>query len=183
MHASLSIFCAIPVSRSVFFTKTGEMSNRCSNGHIGVLGTKFCPDCGSRFTMEDVEQHTEVFTQVCAKYGWTDPAAGFTALSDRESQGWAALCEAEGQDPIVYAIKLIPINVEAVYDIGVAPQQVYGLGIQVACISGIGDGEYTTKVLEIPGDGFPAQAAAIQELAQQLGIEGDPNIYPQVSLS
>lgn len=184
MYCSLTIYVAIPVGRQVFFQPSGEMIHRCVNGHLGDTGVLFCQTCGNRFQMEPVETPTELFAQLCARQGWDSPAAGFDGLLGNSQRKWTAVCSEEGGNAAnsAFQILLAPINVE-----GVEPEtnedQVYGLAILIAQVGGMGEDRLTTKVLEVPLDGFPRQAATLKEVAAAFGVEGEPALYPQVSLS
>lgn len=182
MYVSLSIYIAIPAIRATFFKETGETVHRCSNGHIGTLEAKFCQECGQKFQAEAREEYTEMLTEVCTKQGWNDPAAGFSALL---GNGWLAKCAGtEGPESLdVFQIQLVPINVEAASPDGKNLPQVFGLGIKIGGIGGLGEDRLTDKVMEIPLDGFPKQSAALKEVAAMLGIEGEPALYPQVTVS
>lgn len=179
MYASLDLYVAIPTTRTVFFRETGETVNRCGNGHIGVLDAKFCQECGQKYQEEVREEHTELFTEICAKQGWETPAAGFKALLDK---GWLAKCDGTQESSDIYRIVLTPINVEAVHPDTENPPQVFGLAIKIGHTDGLGEGCFTNKVLEIPLDGFPRETAALKGVAAILGIDGQPALYPQVSL-
>jgi hypothetical protein len=175
MYAYLSVFVAIPVSREVFFTESGEINNKCANGHLTDLGAKFCPACGESTGLVEAEKPTDQFAAACAQYGWLSPEEGFKALTSDEGAGWKVL---EGGESV--AVKLVRINVE---DDSESRERVYGLGILVAKLGGIGDGSYTSLVLPLPINGFKQQAQAVQALALLLGVKEEAKLYPQVYLS
>lgn len=179
MHASLTVYVAIPASRQTFFSATGETVNRCERGHIGTLDAKFCQECGKKFQLEPMEEHSAQFAKVCSDYGWESPAAGFNALLGYTTSRWIAKCTDSGQS-VDFQILLTPINVEGAYEGNEA--QVFGLAIRIANLHSFGEGGMTDKVLELPLGGFQAEAATLREIAALLGVEGEPALYPQVNI-
>lgn len=184
MDVSLTIYIAIPVSRQAFFTPTGVTVNRCLDGHLGTLEAKFCQECGKKFQTHAIEDHTPTFAKVCDEYGWSDPRAGFDALLGNGPGNWMVKCQERDSDtsPALFRVLLTPINVVAAYH-DAHGSQVYGLAIHIGNVYATGAEDLTTKVLELPLDGFQKQASALKEVAGMLGIEGEPALYPQVSIS
>lgn len=176
MHAHLDVFLAVPVSRSVFFEPSGVVQNRCDQGHLADLAAKFCLECGEAVELRESERHTELFSRVSAEYGWATPEEGFSALVADNGPGWVV----PNIETFIYPVKLVRINVESNPD---ATEHVYGLGLLVAQLKGIGEGAHSSLVMALPMDGFNPQTHAIYELTSLLGVDGSAKLYPQVSLS
>jgi hypothetical protein len=184
MHASLNIFVGIPVSRSSFFEPSGEVNNKCAEGHMADLKAKFCPECGGVVRLVDAEKATYLFARASTEYGWGTPEEGFSALVNPESEGWVWVRLADPNSTAgragPFAVKLVNLSIESGPD---DKEFAYGLGIPVAKVDGLGESTYSAKVLELPLSGFQEQSEAVQDLARLLGIEESARLYPQVRLS
>ena len=169
----------IPVAREAIVVKTGTVQNMCSERHISVLGASFCSECGRKASLTDEEDFTPEFKALCELNG-TAAKAGYETLRDT---GWSVSVgeREEGDDnDTTYRVELGSLSVETPYEPG--SQEVVGFRILVAELRLIGEGTYTSSVMEIPVEGFPLEASIVTEVAKLLGSGGAPKIYPQVSL-
>jgi len=166
-----SIYYAIRVARSEFFSRTEEKIRVCfASPNKHRVENNYCSECGSKTAFQDKEIATEAFQKFCASEN-TTPEETFKALQE-EGLEWV-----EGE--LTLSIKLHEINLYV--DPGAASDIVYGLGFQI--VKGQSQRGNHQEVLGFSAYALEDLNKPLKEAAESLGVQGEPKVYVSVYLS